>query len=231
MRHDSNSHNPLGGRPARHSSRAGQGMSLLLCRDRTTSRLELLTRPRRELVRGHVEFDAVHVTTAEDLDLFALLGQAARRQLGRTDSSALRERRSDIAHIDCLVLHPRRVLETTQFRQPHVQWQLTALETSRNILPRTGALHAAPGSLALGGFAAADPLLVGLRTRSGTLVVNLDSHLITPPRLSRGNVPCGRGPEHPECPRARPTAGSYAVPAFAGYYGDSDLCRSCSSPG
>src|SRR5699024_10251693 len=116
---------------------------------------------------------ALYVTATENLDLLALLDQAAGSQLGHSDGSSPRECRRDVTHVDRLVFHPGRILETTQLRQPDVQRNLTTLEAGRYLL----ALHTAARVLGFTRFAAPDPGLRGLGTGSRTQMVNLDTHL------------------------------------------------------
>src|SRR5699024_9890442 len=95
----------------------------------------------------HVQLN-VDIAAAEHLDPLALTEQAATRQFGLPDRSAVRERPGDIADIDRLVLDAGRVFEPTQLREPHLQRQLATFEPGWHVLACSGALHTAASCLA-----------------------------------------------------------------------------------
>src|SRR5437763_7792857 len=145
---------------------------------RTAGRVDLLPRRPGELVCFHAQRNA-DVTGTEDLDQMpASYGAPCRQDVG-VDVATVREQRHELVEVDDLVLRTERVAETLELRYAHVERHLAALELRRHLIARLGALGAAPGGLALGALTAADTCLRLVSARSGTQVVDFESHYST----------------------------------------------------
>src|SRR5712691_1775431 len=138
----------------------------------------------RERVRGHPQGHA-ELAGAEHLDQLALAGRALGDQVLRGHVAALGEQLGQPAGVHHLVGGAEaRVREALQLRHPAVQRHLAALEAEADRVARLGALGAAPGGLALGRLAAADPRLGLVRSRRRPQMMQLEpARALSPARL------------------------------------------------
>src|SRR3954469_271682 len=169
-------HVPHGERSSDRGSSAG-GLDLLLGRG-------------GERLDRHVDLDG-DVALAEDLDRLAVADRTLGHEPVDGDLATLGEQLPEPVEVHDLELDPERVLEALELGQPHVDRHLPTLEGRGHLVAGLGALGAAAGGLALGGLTATHAGLGGLGTRSRAQVVELESHLSSLPRPSRGDGRCG----------------------------------------
>src|SRR5580704_1758928 len=103
-----------------------------------------------------------YLTLPEDLDQLSRTNRAVGGQVLGGHGAAIWVERGQPVQVDDLVGRLELGIgEALQLGQPAVQRHLSAFERLRNRRPGLAALSAAPGSLALGGLATADPRALG----------------------------------------------------------------------
>src|SRR5699024_6178236 len=145
--------------------------------DRPSGGFDLATGRTAELIGRHIHGD-VDLTIAQYLHRLAGAHRAAFDEPVDVNTSAVGIQSADPLDIDDLVFLAERVLETLEFRQPHVDRHLAAFEAGRYLIARPCTFGSPSRGLAFRGLSSSDARFFRLRAGRGTQMMHFECHVI-----------------------------------------------------